>query len=331
MDRQPVESRLIRSVGYDPPASILEVELRRARPGLPLLRRPLFGLRGADVGRIQGGLLQRARPRPVRLRGGRAGLSRPALAWESRPDRRQWTGPTPASPGRPTPRRQVSSMDWSSAFEAALPYAAFLDRHATPAQRSRWDAMHGRVRLEPDQVALLGGFVRRMPVLVLAGAWCGDCVNQCPIFDHFAAASPGDRPPVPRPRRPARGRRRPGDQRRPPGPGRPVPQRGLPGGRPLRRADPLDLSPAGRRAARPGLPDRPGPPHRRRHPPGHRRVARRVRAGPAHPPPLPPAPGQARRLTSRANWPPLNSPLAQRSSRGEWAGRRPPHRPSCRR
>ena len=26
-------------------------------------------------------------------------------------------------------------------------------------------------------------------VLCLAGAWCGDCVNQCPIFDHFAAAS----------------------------------------------------------------------------------------------------------------------------------------------
>ena len=27
MDRQPVESRLIRSVGYDPAASVLEVEL----------------------------------------------------------------------------------------------------------------------------------------------------------------------------------------------------------------------------------------------------------------------------------------------------------------
>src|SRR6185295_745245 len=23
-----------------------------------------------------------------------------------------------------------------------------------------------------------------------AGAWCGDCINQCPIFDHFAAATP---------------------------------------------------------------------------------------------------------------------------------------------
>ncbi len=81
-------------------------------------------------------------------------------------------------------------MDWSPAFEASLPYPAFLDRHATPTQRGRWDAMHGRVRLSADQEALLGGFVRRMPVLVLAGAWCGDCVNQCPFFDHFAQAAP---------------------------------------------------------------------------------------------------------------------------------------------
>jgi len=29
-----------------------------------------------------------------------------------------------------------------------------------------------------------------MPVLVLAGAWCGDCVNQCPIFAHFQGAAP---------------------------------------------------------------------------------------------------------------------------------------------
>jgi hypothetical protein len=81
-------------------------------------------------------------------------------------------------------------MDWSNPFAEALPYAAFLDRHATPAHRMRWDAMHGRMALSSAQAELLGGFVRRMPVLCLAGTWCGDCVNQCPIFDHFARASP---------------------------------------------------------------------------------------------------------------------------------------------
>ena len=79
---------------------------------------------------------------------------------------------------------------WKAAFEAALPYGDFLARHATPDQRTRWEGFHARVALNPAQQAVLSGFVRRMPVLVLAGAWCGDCVNQVPIFERFAAAAP---------------------------------------------------------------------------------------------------------------------------------------------
>ena len=37
-------------------------------------------------------------------------------------------------------------MDWSNLFAEALPYPAFLDRHAAAAQRARWDAMHGADR-----------------------------------------------------------------------------------------------------------------------------------------------------------------------------------------
>ncbi len=79
---------------------------------------------------------------------------------------------------------------WQSAFEQALPYEAFLEAHATPDQRERWNAFRGKVVLTDEQKELLGSFTRRMPVVVLAGAWCGDCVNQCPIFEHFAAACP---------------------------------------------------------------------------------------------------------------------------------------------
>ncbi|MFM7207305.1 MAG: thioredoxin family protein [Planctomycetaceae bacterium] len=92
--------------------------------------------------------------------------------------------PIPDAGAPPTPAA------WEAAFGAALPYAEFLGRHATPDQRDRWAAVHAKVALSPAQQALLGGFVRRMPVLVLAGAWCGDCVNQCPIFDHFQRAAP---------------------------------------------------------------------------------------------------------------------------------------------
>ncbi len=81
-------------------------------------------------------------------------------------------------------------MDWPALFDEALPYGAFLEKYATEAQRPRWDAMHARVRLTPEQSTLLGGFVRPMPVLVLNGAWCGDCINQVTIFDHFARACP---------------------------------------------------------------------------------------------------------------------------------------------
>ena len=102
---------------------------------------------------------------------------------------------SPVTLGTPTPPIADAGAPptpeaWAAAFAVALPYESFLDRHATPDQRERWQAFHGRVALTAAQRALLGGFVRRMPVLVLAGAWCGDCVNQCPIFAHFAAAAP---------------------------------------------------------------------------------------------------------------------------------------------
>jgi hypothetical protein len=81
-------------------------------------------------------------------------------------------------------------VDWSAIFAGALPYHSFIDRHATASQQMRWAQMHGRITLRPSQCDLLAGFVRSMPVLCLAGTWCGDCINQCPIFDHFMQASP---------------------------------------------------------------------------------------------------------------------------------------------
>lgn len=80
-------------------------------------------------------------------------------------------------------------LSWPGVFDQALSYSSFLDSYASQAQRLRWDAIHGKIALTPAQSALLAGFHRRMPVLVLAGAWCGDCVNQCPAFEHFARAS----------------------------------------------------------------------------------------------------------------------------------------------
>ena len=81
-------------------------------------------------------------------------------------------------------------IDWSNVFAESLSYGEFLDSHANQSQRERWDAMHARFALTPAQQGLLNAFTRRMPVICLAGAWCGDCINQCPVFDHLAQAAP---------------------------------------------------------------------------------------------------------------------------------------------
>ena len=81
-------------------------------------------------------------------------------------------------------------MNLFEKYGRGLPYADFIARYANEAQKQRWHAVHQQVALTAAQRELLGAFRRSMPALCLAGAWCGDCVNQCPIFDHFAIASP---------------------------------------------------------------------------------------------------------------------------------------------
>jgi len=75
-------------------------------------------------------------------------------------------------------------------YQQGLTYSDFIARYANDAQKERWRQFHEQVKLSPVQNDLLKSFQRQMPVLVLAGAWCGDCINQCPIFEHFAKAAP---------------------------------------------------------------------------------------------------------------------------------------------
>jgi thiol-disulfide isomerase/thioredoxin len=75
-------------------------------------------------------------------------------------------------------------------FEKALPYDAFFAAHGTDAHKARWDRTRQAVVLTPEQRALLGTFKRQTNVLLLAGAWCGDCAANCPIFEAFAEAAP---------------------------------------------------------------------------------------------------------------------------------------------
>lgn len=79
-------------------------------------------------------------------------------------------------------------FDFAAKFAAGLSYDDFLNQYGNDDQRARWRQIHEQVRLADAQRELLASFTRRMQVLCVAGAWCGDCVQQCPIFDHFAQA-----------------------------------------------------------------------------------------------------------------------------------------------
>src|SRR5205085_2129262 len=82
-----------------------------------------------------------------------------------------------------------SVMNLFEKYQRGLSYSDFIARYANDAQKQRWQQMHAQVSLTTAQKNLLGSFTRPMPVMVLAGAWCGDCINQCPIHEHFAAAT----------------------------------------------------------------------------------------------------------------------------------------------
>jgi hypothetical protein len=80
-------------------------------------------------------------------------------------------------------------MNLFDEYQSALSYSDFLARYASHPEMQGWRQLYDQVRLTDPQRALLQSFTREMPVLCLAGTWCPDCMNQCPIFEHFAATA----------------------------------------------------------------------------------------------------------------------------------------------
>jgi thiol-disulfide isomerase/thioredoxin len=81
-------------------------------------------------------------------------------------------------------------MNLFDKFGAGLPLDAFLGKFGTPADRAKWQRAAEQTQISAAQKQLLGKFTRKTNVLVLAGAWCGDCAAQCPIFERFSEAAP---------------------------------------------------------------------------------------------------------------------------------------------
>ena len=77
-----------------------------------------------------------------------------------------------------------------SKFQGGHAYDAYAAT-GTPDQQAKWRDLHGRVRLTEQQRSLIAGFTRQVNILIISGTWCGDCVQQVPMFDHIERAHPG--------------------------------------------------------------------------------------------------------------------------------------------
>lgn len=77
-----------------------------------------------------------------------------------------------------------------SKFALATPYEAYIAT-GTPPQQASWKRIHDQAALTDAQRRLVGSFTRAMPVLVVSGVWCGDCVQQCPLLERIAEANRG--------------------------------------------------------------------------------------------------------------------------------------------
>ena len=73
-------------------------------------------------------------------------------------------------------------------FEAGLNYSDYL---ATDREKAaNWTTIYDQIELTDVQRSLVESFSREMKVLCSSGIWCGDCVQQGPLIQRIAEASP---------------------------------------------------------------------------------------------------------------------------------------------
>lgn len=78
---------------------------------------------------------------------------------------------------------------WAGEFRKALTYEEYLGRSETR-HRAKWYKMAEQITLPGPKKETVRAFTRKMPVLVLSGVWCGDCVRQGPMLKRIASANP---------------------------------------------------------------------------------------------------------------------------------------------
>lgn len=88
----------------------------------------------------------------------------------------------------PLSKDKMNAAELQKTFDTALSWDQYL---ATDSERSLdWQDIYTQVSLTQDQRSLVAGFVREVRMLCVSGIWCGDCVQQGPLLQRIAEASP---------------------------------------------------------------------------------------------------------------------------------------------
>ncbi len=82
----------------------------------------------------------------------------------------------------------VRQAFWQKYWELGSDYENYLSD--SDAEKSeKWRNICERIQLTAEQGELVGGFVRKLNVLVLSGIWCGDCARQGPMLQRIKEAN----------------------------------------------------------------------------------------------------------------------------------------------
>ena len=81
-------------------------------------------------------------------------------------------------------------MDWEALFGSGKDYREWLEECEDGECRAAIETIRQEIALEPHEEAFLAALARRVHVLAIAEAWCGDVVRHVPVLERLADAAP---------------------------------------------------------------------------------------------------------------------------------------------
>lgn len=81
-------------------------------------------------------------------------------------------------------------LDWHGVFDSGTAWPAWLREAQDDDAVRRMEEIRAQVYVEPHEEALLAGVRRRVRVVAIAEAWCGDVQRHAPVLQRLADLAP---------------------------------------------------------------------------------------------------------------------------------------------